>query len=107
MLLTPFLLAAAASIGDPTPPPVYNGRQRQLDVAPPRIEADVVIDGRLDEEPWKRAAVLTGFSQYAPLDQQPAEDSTEVLVWYSPTAIHFGIRAHAPPGTVVATLADR
>ncbi|HEX6600365.1 MAG TPA: carbohydrate binding family 9 domain-containing protein, partial [Gemmatimonadaceae bacterium] len=34
-------------------------------------------------------------------------DSTEVLVWYSPTAIHFGIRAYADPATVAATLADR
>ncbi|HKG92014.1 MAG TPA: DUF5916 domain-containing protein [Gemmatimonadaceae bacterium] len=92
--------------GGPTPP-VYHGRRRELDVQPPRIEATVAIDGRLDEEPWRRAAVLTGFSQYAPLDEQPAEDSTEVLVWYSPTAMHFGVRAWARPGTVRATLADR
>src|SRR5581483_4372700 len=53
------------------------------------------------------AARLVGFSRYAPTDGAPADDSTEVLVWYSPTAIHFGIRAYAEPGTVRATLADR
>ena len=37
----------------------------------------------------------------------PAADSTEVLVWYSPTAIHFGIRACEAHGAVHATLADR
>ena len=32
---------------------------------------------------------------------------TEVLVFYSPTAIYFGIKAHAAPGAVHATLANR
>src|SRR2546422_11699842 len=42
------------------------------------------------------------------LDGRPAEDSTEVLVWYAPEAVYFGIRAFEPHGQVVrATLADR
>jgi hypothetical protein len=67
----------------------------------------VDVDGRLSEPPWDQAARLTGFSQYAPDDSRPAGDETEVLVWYSPTAIYFGIRAHAATGSVHATLADR
>jgi hypothetical protein len=54
-----------------------------------------------------QAARLVGFSQFFPADGVAAKDSTEVLVWYSPTALHVGIRAFAPPGTVNATLADR
>jgi hypothetical protein len=65
------------------------------------------VDGRLDEPVWRRAARLTGFSQYAPVDGRPAEQATEVLVWYAPDAIHFGVRAEARPGSVKATLADR
>jgi hypothetical protein len=76
-------------------------------VTPPRIEARAVIDGILDEEPWQRASVLTGFSQYMPIDGVPAEDSTEVLVWYAPDGIYFGIRALESHGEVHATLADR
>jgi hypothetical protein len=87
--------------------PVYNGQERQLAVAPPRFDASVKVDGVLDEASWAKAAVLTGFSQYQPVDGRPADDSTEVLVWYSPTAIHFGVRAFAQPGSVRATLADR
>ncbi|HJU88670.1 MAG TPA: DUF5916 domain-containing protein [Gemmatimonadaceae bacterium] len=87
--------------------PVHNGRARELDVRPPRSDAEVVIDGVLDEPAWSSAARLTGFSRYAPDDGVPADDSTDVLVWYSPVAIHFGIRAYAQPGTVNATLADR
>jgi len=73
----------------------------------PRVEASIVVDGLFDEPVWRQAARLTAFSQYTPDDGRPAEFSTEVLVWYSPGAIHFGIRASAPAGTVKATLADR
>lgn len=76
-------------------------------VAPPRLEATVSIDGVLDEAVWSRAARLGGFTQYSPVDGRPAVQATEVLVWYSPTALHFGIRATAEPGTVRAHLTDR
>ena len=89
------------------PPQVYHGRDGNLDVRPPRLEAEVEIDGRLEEEVWGQAAVLTGFSQFSPSDGVPAADSTDVLVWYSPSAIHFGIRAWERHGAVHATLADR
>jgi hypothetical protein len=78
-----------------------------LDVRIPRLEADVVIDGQLSESAWAQAALLSGFSQYAPNDGVPAVDSTQVLVWYSPTAIYFGIRAFELHGRPTATLADR
>ncbi|HYB93826.1 MAG TPA: DUF5916 domain-containing protein [Vicinamibacterales bacterium] len=83
----------------------YDGRSGSLDVEPPRIEASIEIDGSLDEAVWSQAAVLSGFSRYAPVDGAAADAVTEVLVWYSPTAMHFGIRASAPE--VRATLADR
>lgn len=89
---------------------VYNGQKGELTVSLPRIDGsdgDVTIDGALDEPVWQRAALLTGFSLYAPVDSRPAPDSTEVRVWYSPDAIYFGIRAFEPHGGVIATLADR
>jgi hypothetical protein len=89
------------------PPKVYNGRAGNLDVRPPRLEAEIEVDGQLTEEVWAQAAVLTGFSQFSPSDGVPAADSTDVLVWYSPSAIHFGIRAWEAHGAVHATLADR
>src|SRR5213596_3466327 len=87
---------------------IYSGLAKQLDPRLPRFEAQANIDGVLDEPVWRRSARLTGFSQYRPVDGRPAEDSTEVLVWYAPDAIYFGIRAYEPHGNVVrATLADR
>ena len=75
----------------------YDGRSGSLDVEPPRIDQSIEIDGKLDEAVWSQAAVLSGFSRYAPVDGAPADNATDVLVWYSPTAMHFGIRASAPP----------
>ena len=89
------------------PGATYNGREKNLSVPPPRIEADITVDGALTEPVWSKAAMLTGFSQFQPVDGQPATDSSQVLVWYSPTAIHFGIRAFEAHGTVNANLLDR
>ena len=91
-----------------SPSTVYNARAGQTAVKIPRLEGTgVETDGRLTEPEWTRAAVLTGFSQFSPADGIAADDSTDVLVWYSPTAIHFGIRAYEKHGAVNATLADR
>src|SRR5881394_2214004 len=88
--------------------PVFDGRLKQTEVRIPRVEATVTIDGVLGEPVWKSAARLTGFTQYRPIDSRPAADSTEVLAWYAPDAIYFGIRAFERHGGVVrATLADR
>jgi len=77
-------------------------------VAIPRSDdAAPIIDGRLDEAAWAAAAVLRGFSQYVPNDNRPAEDSTVALVWYSSSAIYFGIRAWQDSASVRATLAER
>ena len=101
------LLPLLFLLGDTDPAAVYNGRAGRLDVQPPRLEAEIKVDGTLDEAAWADAALLTGFSQFTPVDGVAAADSTEVLVWYSATAIHFGIRAFEAHGAVHATLADR
>src|SRR3982751_580685 len=104
-MLLEFFLVSSSVITDPSL--VYNGRNGQLDVRIPQLEGDVAVDGKLTEPVWLEAAVLTGFSQFSPTDGVPAADTTEILVWYSPTAIHFGIRAFEAHGAVHATLADR
>ena len=101
----PVLASPAAA--QPGAGAVYNGRLGQTTVPAVRADTSVEIDGALDEAVWSRAARLTGFSLYQPSDGRPAPDSTEVLVWYSATAIHFGIRAFEPHGAARATLADR
>jgi len=101
------LLALVALLHCCDSAPTYSGREHQLDVRIPRLEGDVVIDGDLADSVWAHAALLTGFSQYAPNDGLPAADSTQVLVWYSATAIYFGIRAFERHGRPTMTLANR
>ena len=88
--------------------PRYDGREHQLHVEIPRVDTTITVDGVLDEPVWRKAARLVGFSQYQPVDQVPAVEPTEVLVWYSATAIYFGVRAREIHGDLVhATHADR
>lgn len=102
-MLAPALLVAALLTDS-----VYDGRANRTRVEVPRIDTTATVDGVLDEAVWKRAARLTGFSQYQPVDGRPAEEPTEVLVWYAPDAIWFGIRATEVHGEVVrATKANR
>ena len=89
------------------PASVYSGRTHQSDVRAPRLAATVRLDGALDEPVWGRASVLTGFTTYNPVDGRPAQDSTEVRIWYAEDALYVGIRAWAPAGSVRATLAER
>ncbi len=103
------LIIAAALMLQGAQAPAYSGVDRQLAVRPPRIDTAVTVDGVLDEPAWGRAARLTGFSQFQPVDGRAAEEPTEVLVWYSATAIHFGIRAREAHGDelIRASRADR
>jgi hypothetical protein len=74
----------------------------------PRIEEPAVIDGRLDEPAWLQATRLGGFSEYQPADGRPASERTEVLIWFSPKALHIGVIAYdSVPGSVRATVAER
>jgi hypothetical protein len=83
-------------------------QERPAAVTIPRIEAEIQVDASLDEPAWQQAALLSGFHQYEPVDGRPAVERTEVRVWYSPDAIHFGILAYdSQPDAVRATQADR
>jgi len=91
---------------------IINGQQTQLsnslDITPPRLnKKNVNIDGFLDEVEWTKAVSQSGFTSYLPVDGRPAEDDTEVRIWYSPTALYFGIIAHEIHNEVRSTLADR
>src|ERR1041385_2303821 len=99
------LLAAVALFQDST---TYDGRAKRVHVEIPRIDTVKTTAVVLDEPVWKRAARLTGFSQYQPVDGLPAVEPTEVLTWYAPDAIYFGVKAREIHGNVVrATHANR
>ncbi|MES3032417.1 MAG: DUF5916 domain-containing protein [Gemmatimonadota bacterium] len=110
-MFSPLLLLSALAIGLPPAEPhagtVYDGRRGALSITTPRDDKAIDVDGKLDEAVWRKAALLTGFSQFFPTDGVAARDSTEIFVFYTATALHVGIRAYAPAGTVRYNLADR
>ncbi len=110
-MLSPLLaltaLTLGLSAGEPHTGTVYHGRSGSLSITTPREEKSIEVDGVLNEPAWRKAALLTGFSQYFPTDGVAARDSTEVFVFYTATALHVGIRAYAPAGSVRHNLSDR
>ena len=86
----------------------YDGSQGQIDIAAPRLSGSVDVDGRLDESQWASAAVLTGFTQYEPTEGIATTQRTEVLMFLTDAAIHFGVRAFdGSPDQIRATLGER
>jgi hypothetical protein len=106
-MLLALLWALSSPAGDSAS--VYRGSAGELRVQVPRHQdADIRIDGRLDEALWRSATVLTGFTLYEPVESRSARDETEVRIFYTSDAIYFGIRAHdSAPDRIRATLAER
>ena len=107
-MLTTLLFALQLAAPPADPVAVYHGRLNQINVTVPKLsDAEIKVDGVLNEPAWTRASLLTGFSVYTPVDGAAADDSTEVFVWYTDHAMYIGVRAYEPHGAVRATLADR
>lgn len=102
-----------ASAPPTVPPPTvvesrtFSGRALEISASAPRLRETITVDGDLSESAWQRAGVFKDFTSYNPVDGRPAQDDTEVRIWYAEDALYVGIRAYAPSGTVQATLAER
>lgn len=66
-----------------------------------------VIDGKLDDEVWKSAAVFKDFYQWRPSDTSPASARTEVFAGYDSRFIYFAFHAFDEPAKVRASVAKR
>jgi len=51
----------------------------------------ITLDGRLTEDPWRRAEAASGFRQQDPHTGDPATESTEVRVLYDEDRIIIGV----------------
>ena len=73
-----------------------------------RTDAPPTIDGRLDDEVWRTAAMLSEFVQQSPLDGAPATEETEVYIAYDRDHVYFAFYLHyTDPGILRASRADR
>ena len=84
---------------------VLTGRPR---VRVSRTDAPPTIDGRLDDEVWRTAAMLSEFVQQAPLDGAPATEQTEIYISYDSEHIYFAFYLHySDPNLLRANRVDR
>ncbi len=72
-----------------------------------KFESAPVIDGKLDDEIWKQAAVFKDFIQFRPGDNTPPSQPTEVMVGYDARFLYVAFRAHDEPGKVRVTVPKR
>lgn len=69
-----------------------------------RVAVPPVIDGKLDEDVWSEAEVITGFVQAEPREGAPATENTEVRILYTDTALYVGAMCHdSDPSGIVVT----
>ena len=97
---------------DDTQPPSLDSEYGALADRPrvrvPRIDNPPEIDGRLNDEAWRAAALLTEFVQQSPLDGAPATEQTEIYIAYDSDHIYFGFYLHyEDPGILRANRVDR
>ena len=76
----------------------YQIEARRVGQRPP------AIDGVLNDEAWKGAAVIDRFTQQEPAEGQPATERTEVRVLYDASHLYIAVRAFdSNPDAIVAT----
>ena len=70
---------------------VYGVNER-YEVVVPLVEEAPVIDGKIDEPVWEKAAKVWGFRQVSPHLAQPASQPTTVLILTTKDKLYFAFR---------------
>ena len=73
----------------------------------PRFDKAPVIDGKLDEEVWQKAAVLKDFYQIQPGDNVAPSKPTEVLIGFDPKFLYIAFKCTDEPDKIRSTVAKR
>ena len=79
----------------------------ELTVGAPSLRDDVVVDGVLDEEAWSQAARVDGWSRFQPTPGPAPDETLDVRVLQTQTALVFGIRVQGTAGRVRARFSQR
>ncbi len=111
-LTTPAAAADVSSITEVTKLPVGKAAlllppEKANPLRVPRFEKPPVIDGRLDDDAWKGAAVLKDFYQVEPGDNIAPSKPTEVFIGYDTRFLYVTYHAYDERDKVRATIAKR
>lgn len=81
--------------------------QKRLPVTIPKFDVAPVIDGKIDDEIWKRAAVFKDFVQIQPGDNIAPSRETIAYVGYDENDLYIAWHAFEDPSLIRATVAKR
>ncbi|HYE16250.1 MAG TPA: DUF5916 domain-containing protein [Pyrinomonadaceae bacterium] len=112
--LTPAVPTSEAAKSNLNPPATKAARLAALltpekanPVTIPKTEKAPVIDGKLDDEVWKSAAVFKDFIQYRPEDLVAPTKQTEAYITYDAKFLYVAFKAFDEKDKVRATVAKR
>ncbi len=78
-----------------------SGNDSEINVI--RLEQGAIIDGKLDDEAWKSAAVVSGFGQVEPVSGAAPSEHTVMRVFSTASALYIGVRCFdSEPGKMLA-----
>jgi hypothetical protein len=81
--------------------------EKSKPITVPKFEKAPVIDGRLDDDVWQKAAVLKDFYQIQPGDNLAPSKPTQVLIGYDPKFLYIAFRVTDEPDKIRSTVAKR
>jgi hypothetical protein len=82
-------------------------QEKAQPVTVPRFDTPPVIDGKLDDAVWKKAAVFKDFYQTNPGDNVAPTAPTEAYIGYDAKFLYLGFHCYDDPSKVRATVAKR
>ena len=72
------------------------------------VEEAPVIDGKVDDDVWQNAEVITDFIQAEPFEGRPATEKTEVRIVYDSRNVYVGVICFdSDPSQMIVTDARR
>jgi Domain of unknown function (DUF5916) len=104
---TLLILTLAISIFAQQTPASADLSQKLKPVVVPKFSTEPVIDGKLDDEIWKSAAVFKDFIQIRPGDNIAASKETIAYLGYDEKNLYFSAMCFDEPDKIRATLAKR
>ena len=74
-------------------PPMIQGSDIDIEVV--FVDEEIKLDGKLDDAAWSKAKAYTErFFQHEPLDREPSNEKTKLMVIQTKDVIYFGIQAY-------------
>ena len=70
-------------------------------------QADITLDGRLDEDVWQRVPAIDGMRVVEPDTLGPTTLRTDTHIFYTERGIYVGVMNHQDPETLVARMTSR